>query len=353
MTDIYGLTFEKLGAVLESIGEKPSRAGLIFPAVYNEHTGFDALPFREETLARLRENFTFGRLKCLDTAVSGTADKYLWELSDGCTVESVLMKHEFGYNVCVSTQVGCNMGCKFCVSGRLRRRRDLTAAEMTEQVLGIGELSGCRIDGISIMGIGEPMENLANVLDFIGIMTHPKGPAFGIKHITLSTCGVVPGIYELADSENAVNLAISLHAPNDGLRGSIMPIARKYPLPEVMKAARYYSEKLNRRVTLEYVMLDGVNDSDEYAVQLAELIGDMNAYVNIIRYNSAPESEFRCSPHERIMGFYDVLKKRGVGVTMRRSLGDSINAACGQLFASADGRDGGRVGASDSVCNAV
>ena len=337
MTDIYGLTYEALEAELVNIGEKSSRAGIIYPAVYGGLADlFDGLPLKGETLARLRENFSFDAPELLDVRTSETADKYLWKLKDGCTVESVLMKHEFGYNVCVSTQVGCNMGCKFCLSGRLRRRRDLTVSEMTGQVVGIAKHSGCRIGGISVMGIGEPMENLANVLGFIGIMTHPKGLAIGIKHITLSTCGIVPKIYELADSAYPVNLAISLHAPDDALRETIMPVAKRYTLAEIMEAARYYSEKLNRRVTLEYVMLDGVNDSDECAERLAELIGGMNAYVNIIRYNSSPESGFKCSPHERIMGFYDVLKKRGVGVTMRRSLGDDISAACGQLSAGTE-----------------
>ena len=337
MNDIYGLTYEALEAALVDIGEKSSRAGIIYPAVYGELAqSFDGLPLKAETLSRLRENFLFDAPELLEVQTSETADKYLWKLNDGCTVESVLMKHEFGYNVCVSTQVGCNMGCKFCMSGRLRRRRDVTVSEIVGQVVGTARHSGFKIGGISVMGIGEPMENLANVLGFIGIMTHPKGLGIGIKHITLSTCGIVPGIYELAESEYPVNLAISLHAPDDALRGTIMPVAKRYPLADVMKAAREYSEKLNRRITLEYVMLDGVNDSDECAEKLAELIGDMNAYVNIIRYNSAPDSVFKCSPHERIMGFYDILKKRGVGVTMRRSLGDEISAACGQLSASSE-----------------
>ncbi len=334
MTDIYSLTYDGLREKLGSIGEKPSRADIIFPAVYGELAGsFDGLPLKEETLDTLRSEFSFGAPERLQTLTSETADKYLWRLSDGCTVESVLMKHEFGYNICVSTQVGCNMGCAFCVSGRLKRRRDLILSELVGQVVGTVLHSGIKPGGISIMGIGEPMENLDNVLDFIGIMAYPKGFDIGIRHITISTCGVVPGIYKLAQSEYPVNLAISLHAPDDELRGRLMPVTRRYPISEVMYAARDYSERLNRRITLEYVMLDGVNDSDECAVKLAELIGDMNAYVNLIRYNPGENSEFACSPHERIMGFYDTLKKHGVGVTMRRSLGDTINAACGQLSA--------------------
>ena len=339
MTDIYSLTYDGLRETLVSMGERASRADTIFPAVYGERLAdtFDGLPLNAATVERLRGGLTFSLPERVQTLTSDNADKYLWRLSDGCTVESVLMKHEFGHNICVSTQVGCNMGCAFCVSGRLKRRRDLTVSEMAGQVVGTARHSGIRPGGISIMGIGEPLENLGNVLDFIGIMTYPKGFDIGIKHITLSTCGVVPGIYKLAESAYPVNLAISLHAPTDELRGKLMPITRRYPISEVMGAARDYSEKLNRRITLEYVMLDGVNDSDECAAQLAGLIGGMNAYVNLIRYNSGADSEFRCSPHERIMGFYDTLKKHGVGVTMRRSLGDTINAACGQL--SAHGSD--------------
>lgn len=336
MTDIYGLTYEALRVELTSIGEKPSRADIIFPALYGELAeSFDGLPLKRGTLDRLDSCFMFGSPECADIRTSDTADKYLWRLADGCTVESVLMKHEFGYNVCVSTQVGCNMGCAFCTSGRLKRRRDLTVSEMVGQVVGIRRKSGLTISGISIMGIGEPMENLGNVLAFIDIMMYPKGMNIGLKHITLSTCGIVPGIYKLMESETPVNLAISLHAPTDELRSRLMPVTRRYPIAEVMKAARDYSAALNRRITLEYVMLDGINDSDDCACKLADLIGDMNAYVNLIRYNAGDCEGFSCSPHERIMGFYDTLKKHGVGVTMRRSLGDSIGAACGQLSANA------------------
>lgn len=319
------------------MGEKPSRADIIFPAVYGDMAeGLESLPLKRETLDRLAENFSFEAPECVAVQQSETADKYLFRLSDGCTVESVLMKHEFGNNVCVSTQVGCNMGCKFCMSGRLKCRRNLTVSELVGQLVQVRRHSGCRIGGISVMGIGEPTENLANVLDFIGIMMYQKGFDIGLKHITLSTCGIVPGIYALMESAYPVNLAISLHAPEDGLREKLMPVTRKYPLAQVMRAARDYSGRLNRRITLEYVMLDGVNDSDECAEKLSALIGGMNAYVNLIRYNEVEGSGFSCSPHERIMSFYDVLKKHGTGVTMRRSLGDSIDAACGQLSAGAE-----------------
>lgn len=336
MTDIYGLTPAKLAEKLTELGEKPSRAGIILPAVYGELvTDLSALPLKNDTLKKLSGNFFFGELECVKKLTSDTADKYLFRLSDENLIESVLMKHEFGNNVCVSTQVGCNMGCRFCASGKLRKVRDLTVSEMVGQIMYIRRDIGTRINGLSIMGIGEPLENTGNVLDFIEIAQYPKGFDIGIKHITLSTCGIVPEIYRLADSSSPVNLAVSLHAPDDALRKTIMPSANKYSLAEIIKAAGYYSEKNNRRITFEYVMLDGVNDSDECAVRLAELLSPLNCYVNIIRYNPSEDSEFRCSPHERIMSFYDILKKHGIGVTMRRELGASVNAACGQLRAEA------------------
>jgi len=334
MTDIYGLTPKKLEMTLSDIGEKPSRAGIILPAVYGElKTDFSALPLKNETIRKLSGNFFFGELECVRKLTSDGADKYLFRLRDGNMIESVLMKHEFGYNVCVSTQVGCNMGCKFCASGRLKKVRDLTVSEMTGQIMYIRRDTNNKINGISIMGIGEPLENTGNVLDFIEIAQYPKGFDIGIKHITLSTCGIVPEIYELADSCSPVNLAISLHAPDDDLRKKIMPTANKYPISEIIKAAEYYSRKNNRRITFEYVMLDGINDSDECAAELASLLSPLNCYVNIIRYNPSEGSEFACSPHDRIMSFYDILKKNGIGVTMRRELGASVNAACGQLRA--------------------
>lgn len=334
MTDIYGLTYDALRKALADIGEKPSRADIIFPALYGENTcGLDELPLKNDTIKKLSDNFTVGELECIEHLSSETADKFLFALNDGNMIETVLMKHEFGYNVCISTQVGCNMGCRFCRSGRLKKVRDLNIAEMTGQLMSVRKLTGEKISGIAVMGIGEPLENLDNVLGFISIAMYQKGLDIGIKHITVSTCGIVPGIRRLAASDTPVNLAISLHAPNDELRRKIMPIDAKYPISEIMSAADFYSGMHNRRITLEYVMLGGVNDSDECAVQLAELIGKRNCYVNIIRYNPSDGDVFTCSSRERIMAFYDILKKHGIGVTMRRELGASVNAACGQLRA--------------------
>ncbi len=334
MTDYYDLTYSEFRDKLADIGEKPSRADIVFPAIYGtDSAALDNSGLKKETLEKLSANFFCGELECIDVLTSESAVKFLFRLSDCNTVESVLMKHEFGYNVCVSTQVGCNMGCKFCASGQLKKVRDLKLSEMTGQLLAIRKKLGEKITGLSIMGIGEPLDNFDNVLRFISIAMYQKGFDIGAKHITLSTCGIVPKIYELAGSDNPVNLAISLHAPDDELRRSIMPSANRYSIREITDAAKYYSERGNRRITFEYVMLDGVNDSDECAAKLAELLKDINCYVNIIRYNPTDFSQFECSPHERIMSFYDILKKNGIGVTMRRELGASVNAACGQLRA--------------------
>ncbi len=334
MRDIYNLTYEKFSDYLFSIGEKRSKADILFPAFYRDNiTDFKEASVKDSLSLLLKKEFYFGEITCIDKKCSDSADKYLFKLKDGNLAETVLMKHEYGNNICVSTQVGCNMGCAFCRSGRLKKVRNLETAEMVEQLLYVTKESGRKIDGIAIMGIGEPLDNYESVADFIDIAMYQKGFDIGLKHITLSTCGIVPKIYELSESRNPVNLAVSLHAPNDELRDRLMPINRKYPLSPLFEAIRHYSSSRNRRITLEYVMLKGINDSKEHAKQLADLIGDSKCYVNIIRYNSSEEDSFECSDFDTIMAFYDVLKKNKIGVTMRRELGASINGACGQLRA--------------------
>lgn len=334
MRDIYNLTYEKFSDYLFSIGEKRSKADILFPAFYRDNiTDFKEASVKDSLSLLLKKEFYFGEITCIDKKCSDSADKYLFKLKDGNLAETVLMKHEYGNNICVSTQVGCNMGCAFCRSGRLKKVRNLETAEMVEQLLYVTKESGRKIGGIAIMGIGEPLDNYESVADFIDIAMYQKGFDIGLKHITLSTCGIVPKIYELSESRNPVNLAVSLHAPNDELRDRLMPINRKYPLSPLFEAIRHYSSSRNRRITLEYVMLKGINDSKEHAKQLADLIGDSKCYVNIIRYNSSEEDSFECSDFDTIMAFYDVLKKNKIGVTMRRELGASINGACGQLRA--------------------
>lgn len=334
MTDIYNLTYDKLVSFLIANGEKKSKADMIYPAIYGKKVrNFSDIGLKDSLTKLLQDNFYFGKIECIEKRESESADKYLFRLSDGNLIESVLMKHEYGNNICVSTQVGCNMGCAFCRSGRLKKIRNLDTAEMIEQLIYVSEESGKKLSGIAIMGIGEPLDNFESVTDFIGIAMYQKGFDIGLKHITLSTCGIIPKIYELSESKNPVNLAVSLHAPTDELRDKLMSVNRKYPLSPLFEAVRHYSVSKNRRITLEYVMLKDINDSIECAEKLAELIGESNCYVNIIRYNGSEGDSFECSDFNTIMKFYDVLKKHKIGVTMRRELGASVNAACGQLRA--------------------
>ncbi len=267
-------------------------------------------------------------------AESGAPDAYklLLRLSDGEYTETVIMRREFGSFLCVSTEVGCDMGCAFCKSGQMKKRRRLNAHEMTGQIMAAKRL-GEDIKGISVMGIGEPFDAFDNLMEFLDIIRAPKGLAIADRRITVSTCGIVPAIYAYADMERPCNLAISLHAPTDELRDKLMPINRAYPLKSLMEAAEYFASRHNRRVMLEYVMLSGVNDTPELADRLCGLIDGRDFFVNIISYNESG-SGFKPSDRERVMRFYDVLKKHGVGVTIRKKLGSEINAACGQLRAN-------------------
>ncbi len=334
MKNIYELSYGELCDYLTEIGENPAKAKTIFTEIYkNLSEDIYALPFKPALKEKLSAEFYIKRLRTVEKLESTGADKFLFELEDGNLIETVLMKHEYGYNICVSTQVGCNMGCAFCRSGRFKKIRNLTTAEIVNQLVTVSSESGVKISGVAIMGIGEPFDNYDNVMKFIDIIMYQNGLDIGLKHITLSTCGIVHAIYKLSESKTPVNLAISLHAPNDDLRNELMPINKTYPLSELMKAVNHYSTTRNRRITLEYVMLKGVNDSTEHARQLSDLIGNSNCYVNIIRYNSSDGDKFTCSDFDQIMAFYDVLKKNKIGVTMRREMGADVNAACGQLRA--------------------
>ena len=329
--NIYDMTYKKLCGFFSEMGEKISRAEAVMTALYRDGIkSFAELPLSGKIKAMLTENFEFPSLECIDISDGETAVKYLFRLADGNLVETVLMRHEYGGSVCVSTQAGCNMGCKFCRSGRMKKIRNLTAGEIVQQVLFVKKQTA-DLTGISVMGIGEPLDNFDNVMDFVDIMLYPKGLSFAPRKITVSTCGLVPEIERLTAERFPCNLAVSLHAPNDILRSELMPVNKAYPLPVLIKAVKDFSEKLNKRVALEYVMIKGVNDSVENARELAELIGEDKLYVNIIRYNSSEGDIYECADFEQIMRFYDVLKKNDISVTMRRELGSSVNAACGQL----------------------
>ena len=331
LMNIYDMTYKKLCDFLTENGEKKSRAEIIFDALYRKGiTDLKLIDIPEKAKKLITDNFTTPEAECIDISDGETAVKYLFRLFDGNLIETVLMRHEYGGSVCVSTQAGCNMGCKFCRSGRLKKIRNLTAGEIVSQVLFVKKQTD-NLSGISVMGIGEPLDNLDNVLDFIDIMLYPKGLSFAPRKITVSTCGIVPKIEELKNRDFSVNLAISLHAPDNEIRSELMPINKSYPLETLMEAVKDYSEKFNKRVALEYVMIKNVNDSTECAEKLSRLIGNSKLYVNIIRYNSSEGDIYECSDFEQIMRFYDILKKNNVSVTMRRELGSSVNAACGQL----------------------
>lgn len=334
--NIFGYTLPQLRRQFELLGENPAKADIVFGGVYkNGARGFRGFGFAERVAEKLENAFDFELPAVVEKRESADAAKLLLRLSDGEFVETVLMRQRFGNCVCVSTQVGCNMGCRFCQSGQMKKRRDLKVEEIVGQALAISREFSCKIDGVSVMGIGEPFDNFQSTADFISIASDDKGLAVGRRHVTVSTCGIVPKIYEYADLPLPCSLAISLHAPNDKLRSELMPVNRKYPIAEVLKAAEYYSQKTHHRVALEYIMLDGVNDSDEDARQLAEVIGGRDFYVNLIPYNST-ESEFSKSNLEKLSRFCGILKENGVIATKRREFGADLKAACGQLRADHD-----------------
>ena len=282
---------------------------------------------------KLSSNYYFDKLEIIKKQEDKDVSKFLFRLSDNNLIEAVLMNHDYGNSLCVSSQVGCNMGCKFCESGRLKKVRNLETSEMVLQILMIEEVIKKRISHVVVMGIGEPFDNFDNLVKFIEIINLQKGINLGSRHITVSTCGIVPKIYEFMKLPYQVNLAISLHAPTNEIRNKIMPINKVYDLDTLMKAIKDYLKVSTRRVTFEYIMLDGVNDNIDCAKKLANLIRGMNAYVNLIPYNETENISFKRTEKKKILEFYDILKKEKINVTIRREFGGNIDAACGQLRA--------------------
>ena len=331
MENIFNFTKDKLVQKFESDGKKKFMASQVFDWLYDKKV-YDVNKFlniKKENIEYLKNNFYFSFIKILKVEEDTDVKKFLFSLCDGEKIEAVLMMHNYGKSVCVSSQVGCNMGCKFCESGRLKKVRNLQTFEMVQQLILISNYINDKIDSCVIMGIGEPFDNYDNVIDFIKIINDPKCLNIGARHITVSTCGIVPKIIEFASLPLQVNLAISLHAPNDEIRNKIMPISRAYSLTELMDALDYYYEKTNRRITFEYVLLHGINDSEKCALELSKLIKGNNAYVNLINYNETKNIDFKES--DNILKFYDILKKNNIDVTIRRKFGNKISAACGQL----------------------
>ncbi len=331
---IYGMTEEDLKEYFISINEKPYRSSQIIEWLYRQKvSSFDEMTNVKKTLKPiLARDLEFDTLELVlkQESTDGTI-KFLFRLADGNLIETVLMTHDYGYSVCVTSQVGCNMGCKFCASGLKKKKRNLETYEMVLEVLTVAKLTNKRISHIVVMGIGEPFDNYDNVLKFLEILNHPLGLEIGQRHMTVSTCGIVPKIYDYAKFKLQVNLAISLHAPNDEIREQIMPINKKYKINELFEALRYYIKETNRRITIEYILINDLNDTVECANELADLLRGMNAYINLIPYNEVSENEFKRSTLEHRQKFYDTLKKRGLNVTLRKEQGSDIDAACGQL----------------------
>lgn len=331
--NIYGVTYDELVEFLLSHGHKKYRAMQIFSWLYEKRvTSFDEMSnLSKELILFLKEHFTIERPIIIKKEEDLGVKKYLFLLSDKECIESVLMYHDYGLSLCISSQVGCNMGCSFCESGRRKKIRNLEASEMILQIMSIEEDVKMRISHVVVMGIGEPFDNYEEIVKFITIANYSKALAIGSRHITISTCGIIPKLKEFSRLPFQVNLAISLHAPNDELRSKLMPINKVYPLKDLMSSIKEYINKTNRRVTFEYILLDGVNDSVECAHQLCKLLKGILCYINLIPYNESSHIEYKRSKNENIKLFYDIIKKEGMTVTIRKEFGSKISAACGQL----------------------
>ena len=339
---IYSLTFEQLAEWMVTSGEKKFRAKQVWDWLYKKRvTRFgDMKNLNKSCLELLQENFIIQSMEVelKQESADGTI-KFLFKLTDGNLIETVLMRHHYGLSVCVTTQVGCNIGCTFCASGILAKNRDLTGGEIVEQIMQVQMFldkrgKDERVSHIVVMGIGEPFDNFTNLVNFLQVVNDQNGLSIGARHITVSTSGLAHKIYEFADLGLQVNLAISLHAPNDELRTSIMKINRAFPIKKLMDAIDYYLDKTNRRITFEYILLKEVNDHKEHAIELANLLQNKRhlSYVNLIPYNPVNEHiQYERSTPEAIRVFEETLRARGINCGVRLEQGTDIDAACGQL----------------------
>ena len=339
MESLLNYDLKELSELVVSLGEKEYRSQQIFDWLYRKRvTSVDQM---SNLSMGLRDTLQqAGGLDLLELVHKSVAEdgttKFLFRCFDGALIETVLMVFDYGHSVCVTTQVGCAMGCKFCASGLLKKDRNLSTAEIVNQVLFVQrELDKVneRVSHIVVMGIGEPMDNYDNVTRFIRIINDDLGLGIGARHITVSTCGVAPMIKKFAREMTQVNLAISLHAPNDTLRNEIMPVNYRFSLSKLFEALEYYQEHSSRRLTFEYILLDGVNDQKEHAYELVKLVRNMNGYVNLIPYNPVDEHGFKRTPRKQALIFHDILVRNGVMSTIRQEKGSDIDAACGQLRA--------------------
>ena len=332
MTDLKSLTIEELGIFLKNMGEPAFRAKQVFTWL---HKGVESFEEMRNIPNTLREKLSATAYITVPkvarkqiSQLDGTI-KYLWELRDGNCIESVVMQYHHGNTICISSQVGCRMGCRFCASTVLGKVRDLAPSELLDQILFSEKDSGLTISNIVLMGIGEPLDNYANVRKFLELINSPDGRNIGMRHISLSTCGIVPGIRRLQEEDLQLTLSISLHAPVQEVRESIMPVSRAYDVDTLLAACRDYFETTSRRISFEYAMIDGVNDSDAMADILANKLAGMPAHVNLIPLNEVEESPFK--PSRRVAEFQKRLESHGITATVRRKLGGDIDASCGQL----------------------
>lgn len=334
MTDLKSLKIEEIQEFVVKHNFPKYRAEQIFRWINTGVSSFDEMNnIPKDLRSKLSEYYYISVVNIEKKQVSSYDNtvKYLFKFGDGECVESVVMSYHHGYTICISTQVGCKMGCKFCATGMQGFTRNLTPGEMLCQIETAQKDLGIRISNIVLMGMGEPLDNFENVVRFIHLVSSEKGLNIGKRHITLSTSGVVPKIYKLADLEMQITLSVSLHAPNDLMRSATMPINDAYNILSLMEAVRYYIDKTHRRVSFEYAMIDGVNDSDSCAKELGKLIKGMLAHVNLIPVNSVKGSDYRKSNKERLISFTNILNSYGISATVRRTLGSDIDASCGQL----------------------
>lgn len=333
--DIKSLTLDELTKEIVNMGHKTYRAKQIFSWLHKEGaTSFDEMSNVSKELRNLLEDRYYIANAEVElkrkSALDDTA-KYLLRLNDGEYIESVLMKYNHGYSICISTQVGCKMNCSFCATGKGGFIRNLTASEMLSQIQVVSKDIGERISNVVMMGMGEPLDNYDNVLRFLDLVSDDDGLNIGMRHITLSTCGIVDKIYDLADKKLQITLSVSLHAPNDNIRNQTMPVNKKWNIEELLQGCKYYSEKTNRRISFEYAIIGGVNDSVKDAKELSDRIKGIHAHVNLIPVNDVTGNNYIKSDKKSIRDFMNVLEKTGISTTLRRTLGSDIEASCGQL----------------------
>lgn len=344
LTDIKSLTLSEIEKLMTDNGFQRFRAAQIYGWLNKNITSFDEMTNISSDLRNFLKTSCYISVANIEKKLVSRYDstvKYLFSFYDGECVESVVMKYKHGYSICISTQVGCKMGCTFCATGKSGFSRNLAPSEMLNQIESAQKDLNIRISNIVLMGMGEPLDNFDNVVKFLRLVSDDKGLNIGMRHITLSTCGIVPKIYELADLHLGITLSVSLHAPNDEVRCRTMPIAKKYSMDELLKACRDYFATTGRRVTFEYSMISGVNDSDSDAHELAQRLSKMNCHVNLIPVNTVEGTGYKKSDIERQQSFINILARKNIAATVRRTLGSDINASCGQLRRNHN-REGGK-----------